>query len=80
MPDTTTATAPDNPTLAADLEIRRLEHRVRRVSIVLRALRLREEGYRERGCVPRPLHEAIAQFAGELHADRARLTRLRRAA
>ncbi len=65
-------------TLAAVLETQRLEHRSRRMDLVVEALRDRVGAYQRRGAVPAPLLDAVAEFSRRLHDDRARLAELRR--
>lgn len=65
------------PTLATELEARRLEHRTRRVAFVIDALKQRRAAYEVRGAVPRPLNDAITEFTHQLRSDRHRLAELR---
>jgi hypothetical protein len=66
-----------NPTLAQDLERRRLERRVARMRLVMRELRVRARFHEQRhGVVPPPLRHAIAGFAVELRALERRLEEL----
>jgi hypothetical protein len=64
---------PPRRSIASDLERSRLEHRARRLDATLRALRDRVSDHQERGHVPQPLTEAIADFRSELARVRARL-------
>jgi hypothetical protein len=68
----------ERPTLAADLEAQRLEHRSRRMDLVVEALRDRVSAYQRHGTVPPPLMDAVTEFSRRLHDDRARLAELRR--
>jgi hypothetical protein len=72
MPAQTT----DAPTLGAQLERARLQHRAQRIERVLRVLEARRtEGIRS-GERPSALEQAIAGFGDELGTVRARLRRL----
>lgn len=66
-------------TLASELEARRLEHRSRRLNLVVSALHDRVHAYRRNGHVPAPLQDAVAELSRRLRDDRARLAELRRA-
>jgi hypothetical protein len=62
-----------------DLEARRLEHRSRRMGLVLDALRGRAPTHERRhGSSPAPLSDAIAEFSRRLQEDRRRLAEVRR--
>jgi hypothetical protein len=64
-------------TLGAELERNRLEHRMRRVTMVVAALRHRAgEHQRDLGVPPRPLRQAIADFEAQTAAINARLREL----
>lgn len=67
----------ERSTLAADLEARRLEHRSRRMDLVVQALRDRVDAHQRRGAVPAPLQDAVTEFTRRLREDRARLAELR---
>lgn len=64
-------------TIAAELERDRLEHRVRRMELVIAALRDRVLHRRAvTGAIPLPLRQAIAGFELELNALRHRLAQI----
>jgi hypothetical protein len=70
-------TTDGSPTVAEELERRRLERRVARMRLVVRELRVRARFHEQRhGAVPPPLRHAIAGFAGELRALERRLEEL----
>jgi hypothetical protein len=56
-----------------DLERRRLEHRARRLHLVVAALRARASAASDSGSVPPALHRALADFTAELAHVRRRL-------
>jgi hypothetical protein len=56
-----------------DLERRRLEHRARRLHLVVAALRARASAASDSGSVPPALHRALADFSSELAHVRRRL-------
>lgn len=66
-------------TLASELEARRLEHRARRLDLVVEALQDRVHAYRRNGHVPAPLQDAVTELSRRLRDDRARLAALHRA-
>jgi hypothetical protein len=61
------------PTLGAQLERTRLEHRARRIERVLVVLRHQRQDARDRGRVPAGLDHAIVGFGEELGDVRGRL-------
>jgi hypothetical protein len=73
MPSTVLAPA---PTLGAQLERERLEHRVRRIERVLVVLRHQRRQANARGRAPSGLEQAIAGFGEELGDVRDRLRAL----
>lgn len=72
-----TSVRTSTPTLGDDLERDRLEHRVRRVTVVIGVLRrLASEQRGELSSTPRHLRLAIADFEGQIKAMNARLAEL----
>jgi hypothetical protein len=67
------AEAPRN-TIGATLERHRLEHRVRRIELVLHALERRADAHAAHSEVPAALHRAISAFSQELTDVNDRLT------
>jgi hypothetical protein len=60
--------------LGEELERDRLEHRVRRVTVAIAALRDREHDHRRRfGASPRAVRQAITEFEAKAEAMNARL-------
>jgi hypothetical protein len=65
-------TDPVDLTVGRDLERHRLEHRARRLRLVIDALRERASASGD-GSIPPALHRALADFSTELDHVRARL-------
>jgi hypothetical protein len=65
-------TGPVDLTVGQDLERHRLEHRARRLRLVIDALRERASASAD-GSIPPALHRALAEFSTELAHVRARL-------
>ena len=64
----------DRVTLGSELARLRMEHRARRLELVVRELRRRVEDHAQRGgSVPVPLQEALTEFAGELSEVRRKI-------
>jgi hypothetical protein len=59
--------------MGRDLERRRLEHRARRLHLVVAALRARAGAASASGSVPPALHRALSDFSAELASVRRRL-------
>jgi hypothetical protein len=76
--ETTRTTIPaadaSRSTIGATLERHRLEHRVRRIELVLHALKRKADAHAAHGEVPAALHRAISAFSQELTDVNDRLT------
>jgi hypothetical protein len=77
MEQSRTAVGTTRMSVRQELERARLEHRARRLRLVVSALRERSLAAAQHGSVPPALQRALMDFSGELAEVRARLGRLR---
>jgi hypothetical protein len=77
MEQTRTAEGEARMSVRQELERARLEHRARRLRLVVSALRERSRAAAQGGSVPPALQRALSDFSGELAEVRARLGRAR---